>query len=74
VNWAARLAENAGTSVEQIERFYVRNLPLNAEMARNLQSFGGEKHERRKPSYDWSYMELLSFQITTIKPEDYLTD
>ena len=35
------LAKNAGTSVEQIERFYARNLPLSAEMARNLQSFGG---------------------------------
>ena len=34
------LAKNAGTSVEQIERFYARNLPLSAEMARNLQSFG----------------------------------
>jgi hypothetical protein len=37
------LAKNAGTSVEQIERFYARNLPLSAGMARNLQSFGGEK-------------------------------
>jgi len=37
------LAKNAGTSVEQNERFYARNLPLSAEMARNLQSFGGEK-------------------------------
>jgi hypothetical protein len=34
------LAKNAGTSVEQIERFYARNLPLSKEMARNLQSFG----------------------------------
>ena len=34
------LAKNAGTSVEQIERFYARNLPLSAEMARNLQSSG----------------------------------
>ncbi|MDR6830840.1 hypothetical protein J2X48_004616 [Bosea sp. BE271] len=34
------LAKNAGTSVEQIERFYAKNLPLSAEMARNLQSFG----------------------------------
>ena len=33
------LAKNAGTSVEQIERFYARNLPLSAELARNLQSF-----------------------------------
>ena len=36
------LAKNAGTSVDQIERFYARNLPLSKEMARNLQSFGGE--------------------------------
>ena len=36
------LAKNAGTSVEQIERFYARNLPLSAEMAKNLQSFGEE--------------------------------
>ncbi len=34
------LAKNAGTSVDQIERFYAKNLPLSAEMARNLQSFG----------------------------------
>jgi hypothetical protein len=33
------LAKTAGTSVEQIERFYARHLPLSAEMARNLQSF-----------------------------------
>ena len=37
------LAKTAGTSVEQIERFYARHLPLSAEMARNLQSFG-DKH------------------------------
>jgi len=35
------LAKNAGTSVDQMERFYTRNLPLSAEMAQNLQSFGG---------------------------------
>jgi len=29
--------------VEQIERFYARNLPLSAELARHLQSFGGEE-------------------------------
>jgi hypothetical protein len=34
------LAKNAGISVEQIERFYARNLPLSKEMAKNLQSFG----------------------------------
>jgi hypothetical protein len=35
------LAKNAGTSIDQIERFYARHLPLSAEMARNLHSFGG---------------------------------
>jgi hypothetical protein len=34
------LAKNAGTSVNQIERFYARNLPPFREMAKNLQSFG----------------------------------
>jgi hypothetical protein len=34
------LAKDAGTSVDQIERFYARHLPLSAELARNLQSFG----------------------------------
>ena len=36
------LAKNAGTSVNQIERFYAKHLPLSREMAKNLQSFGGE--------------------------------
>ena len=36
------LANNAGTSVEQIERFYARNLPLSAEMAKNVQAFGDQ--------------------------------
>lgn len=36
------LAKNAGTSVEQIERFYARNLPLSREMAINLQQFSGQ--------------------------------
>jgi hypothetical protein len=36
------LAKNAGTSVEQIERFYAKNLPLSREMAINLQKFGGQ--------------------------------
>ena len=35
------LAKNAGTSVDQIERFYARHLPLSREMAINLQTFGG---------------------------------
>jgi hypothetical protein len=34
------LARECRTSVEQIERFYARNLPLSREMAKNLQSFG----------------------------------
>jgi Phage integrase family len=38
------LAKNAGTSVDQIERFYARNLPLSRDMAINLQSFGGGDH------------------------------
>ena len=42
------LAKNAGTSVEQIERFSAQHLPLSREMAKNLQSFGedvrGEFH------------------------------
>jgi hypothetical protein len=37
------LAKNAGTSVDQIERFYARNLPLSREMAINLQTFGGDE-------------------------------
>ncbi len=36
------LAKNAGTSVSQIERFYAKNLPMSAELAKNLQSFGGK--------------------------------
>jgi hypothetical protein len=39
------LAKNAGTSVDQIERFYARNLPLSRDMAINLQTFGGEEGE-----------------------------
>jgi hypothetical protein len=34
------LAKNAGTSVDQIERFYARHLHLSRELAINLQSFG----------------------------------
>jgi hypothetical protein len=29
------------TSIDQIERFYARNLPLSRDMLINLQSFGG---------------------------------
>ena len=38
------LARNAGTSVKSIERFYARNLPLSAEMAKNIQSYGGQEN------------------------------
>ena len=34
------LAKNAGTSVEQLERFYLKNLEPSAEKVRNLQTFG----------------------------------
>jgi len=30
------LAKTAGTSIETLERFYLRRLPLSPEMARNL--------------------------------------
>ena len=33
------LAKNAGTSVEQLERFYLKNLELNDELVKNLQTF-----------------------------------
>jgi hypothetical protein len=36
----ADLAKNAGTSVDQIERFYPRHLQLSREMTISLQSFG----------------------------------
>jgi hypothetical protein len=36
------LAKNAGTSVDQIERFYARHLPMSPELWHNLQSFGPE--------------------------------
>ena len=34
------LAKNAGTSVDQIERFYAKNLPLVGDLVKNLHSFG----------------------------------
>jgi len=33
------LAKNAGTSVEQLERFYLKNLEMNDDLVENLQSF-----------------------------------
>jgi hypothetical protein len=38
------LAKTAGTSVDQIERFYTKHLALSPEMAINLQSFGDGDH------------------------------
>jgi hypothetical protein len=43
------LAKNAGTSVEQIERFYAKHLPTTPELARNLQSIGPKKKLRKEP-------------------------
>ena len=34
------LAKNAGTSVDQVERFYARHLPMSTDLWHNLQSFG----------------------------------
>jgi hypothetical protein len=36
------LAENAGTSVEQLERFYLKNLAPSSAKVRNIQSFGND--------------------------------
>ena len=36
------LAKNAGTSVDQIERFYARHLLMSKELWQNLQGFGDE--------------------------------
>ena len=33
------LAKNAGTSVNQIERFYAKRLPISEELMENLQLF-----------------------------------
>jgi hypothetical protein len=40
------LAKNAGTSVDQIERFYARRLPLSKELLKNLYSFGANTPEQ----------------------------
>lgn len=37
------LANNAGTSVEMLQNFYLKTLPATPEVARNLQSFGDGK-------------------------------
>lgn len=37
------LAKNAGTSVDQIERFYAKRLPLSGQMLRNLQHYETKK-------------------------------
>ena len=33
------LAKNVGTSVEQLERFYLKNLEMNDDLIENLQTF-----------------------------------
>jgi hypothetical protein len=53
------LAKNAGTSVDQIERFYARHLPLSRELARNLHSFGSKEQE------DWyGAFRLMNYPIS----------
>lgn len=39
------LAKNAETSIERIERLDAHNLPLSAEIARNLPSLGPKSRE-----------------------------
>jgi hypothetical protein len=39
------LAKNAGTSVDQIERFYAGRLPLSKELVKNLHSFSDAREE-----------------------------
>ena len=36
------LAQNAGTSIQMLEQFYLKNLPRTDDAVRNLQSFGNE--------------------------------
>ena len=36
------LAQNAGTSIQMLEQFYLKNLPRTDDAVRNLQSFGSE--------------------------------
>lgn len=45
------LAENAGTSVEQLERFYLKRMEPTDERVRNIQSFGS-KWSKEKASTD----------------------
>jgi hypothetical protein len=42
------LANNAGTSVNQIERFYARHLPLSAELVKTYRALEGEMKETRE--------------------------
>lgn len=36
------LAKNAGTSVDQLQRFYLKNMELSQEQVENLQTFGDD--------------------------------
>lgn len=44
------LAENAGTSVEQLERFYLKRMEPTDERVRNIQSFGGKWGTPKAPT------------------------
>ena len=68
------LAKTAGTSVDQIERFYARNLPLNAEMATNLQSFMDDvkpeiKIQVEDKNGDWITVKKFDKNTKKIKTE-----
>ena len=68
------LAKTAGTSVDQIERFYARNLPLNAEMATNLQSFTDDvkpeiKIQVEDKNGDWITVKKFDKNTKKIKTE-----
>ena len=50
------LAKNAGTSVEQIERFYARNLPLSPEAREEPAELWGVINAKR----NWGMREAMS--------------
>jgi len=73
------LARNAGTSVDQIERFYAARLPLSKEMARNLQIDPAKVQPTIMPepgsalfqSFEgWQIIGELKRPNTTLNPRD----
>lgn len=44
------LAKNAGTSMEMLQQFYISQLPMTNELARNIQSFG-KSGNQEDPAY-----------------------